>query len=171
MSVGETKHAKLCAEMARQGSWVVLSLLAISLPEETIRLCSMQRSGTYRSLVCCIVYIARERSDVQHTVKCRASYLSFSTEHAWQQLGRLIGYLQRTLGYGVQVQRSQPGTSLCEKLAESGNQIPIACIATIYIKHILDFLLETEVEALYESWQLGHETDQDWTLEASWCTR
>ena len=145
------------------------------------------------------------RSDVQHTVKCLASYLSAPTQHAWTQLGRLIGYLQRTVGYGVQMQCTQPGMSLFEKLADSGKQnsefsclvesfsdsdwqggkdlrstssaahyingnlihsssrtqhvvslssteaeyyaMTSTCIDTIYVKHILEFLLSREVEA------------------------
>ena len=67
-------------------------------------------SGTYRSLVSCILYLSHERLDVQHRIKCLASYLSSPTQHAWTQLGRVIGYLLRTSGYGVQMMRgTQPG--------------------------------------------------------------
>ena len=209
---GETKHVKQCVDMfkkANKGKHARLHCTpamshAFSGRDDT-PLLSAELSGTYRSLVGCILYLSHERSDVQHTVKCLASYLSAPTEHAWAQLGRLIGYLQRTVGYGVQMQITRPGVSLFEKLADSdkpvgehqclvesfsdsdwqggkdlrstssaahyvnGNLIHSSsrtqhvvslssteseyyamtstCIDTIYIKHILEFLLDKEVEA------------------------
>ena len=223
---GETKHVKQCVDMlkkANKGKQARLHCTpamshAFSGRDDS-PLLDEALSGTYRSLVGCILYLSHERSDVQHTVKCLASYLSSPTEHAWTQLGRLIGYLHRTVGYGVQMQLTQPGMTLFEKLAgvgkQSGKEYPCSagagrqtdeypclvesfsdsdwqggkdlrstssaahyvngnlihsssrtqhvvslssteaeyyamtstCIDTIYIKHILEFLLDKEVDA------------------------
>ena len=126
---GETKHIKQCVAMFRKANGGKAARLhytpamghVFSGRDET-PLLGNSMSGTYRSLVGCILYLSDERSDVQHTIKCLASYLSSRTQHAWTQLGRLIGYLQRTSGYGVQMRGTQPGMSLFEKLAEAGKQ-------------------------------------------------
>ena len=123
---GETKHVKQCAEMFKKASGGVPSKMhntpaasQVFAGRDDSEKLNEEMSGAYRSLVGCILYLSHERSDVQHTVKCLASYLSSPTRHAWIQLGRLIGYLQRTAGYGVQMQCTQPGMSLFEKLSDS----------------------------------------------------
>ena len=209
---GETKHVKQCVDMFRKANGGKAARLHctpavghVFSGKDDTALLDESMSGTYRSLVGCILYLSHERSDVQHTIKCLASYLSSPTQHAWTQLGRLIGYLQRTSGYGAQMRGTQPGMSLFEKLAEAGKQnceysclvesfsdsdwqggkdlrstssaahyingnlihsssrsqhvvslssteaeyyaMTSTCIDTIYIKHILEFLLDCDVEA------------------------
>ena len=211
---GETKHVKQCVEMFKKANGGVPAKMYntpaashVFAGRDDSEGLNEEISGAYRSLVGCILFLSHERSDVQHTVKCLASYLSSPTRHAWIQLGRLIGYLQRTVGYGVQMQCTQPGTSLFEKLSDSdkcncscpclvepfsdsdwqggkdlcstssaahsnyinGNLIHSSsrtqhvvslscteaeyfamtsgCIDTIYIEHILEFLMSCEVEA------------------------
>ena len=209
---GETKHVKQCVEMFKKANGGIPAKMYntpatshVFTGRDDSEKLNEEMSGAYRSLVGCILYLSHERSDVQHTVKCLASYLSSPTRHAWIQLGRLIGYLQRTVGYGVQMQCTQPGMSLFEKLSDSdkpncscpclvesfsdsdwqggkdlrstssaahyinGNLIHSSsrtqhvvsfssteaeyyamtscCIGTIYIKHILEFLMSCEVEA------------------------
>ena len=209
---GETKHVKQCAEMFKKANGGVPAKMYNTPATSHVfpgrdgsEKLNEEMSGAYRSLAGCILYLSHERSNVQHTVKCLASYLSSPTRHAWIQLGRLIGYLQRTIGYGVQMQCTQPGMSLFEKLSDSdkpncscpclvesfsdsdwqggkdlrstssaahyinGNLIHSSsrtqhvvslssteaeyyamtscCIDTIYIKHILEFLMSREVEA------------------------
>ena len=123
---GETKHVKQCAEMFKKANGGVPAKMYntpaashVFAGRDDSEKLNEEMSGAYRSLVGCILYLSHERSDVQHTVKCLASYLSSPTRHAWIQLGRLIGYLQRTVGYGVQMQCTQPGMSLFEKLSDS----------------------------------------------------
>ena len=126
---GANKHVKQCVEMfkkANKGKQARLhctpAMSHVFSGKDDSPLLDDALSGTYRSLVGCILYLSHERSDVQHTIKCLAAYLSAPTEHAWTQLGRLIGYLHRTIGYGVQMQMTQPGMTLFEKLAGVGKQ-------------------------------------------------
>ena len=126
---GETKHVMQCAEVFKKANGRKAAKLhctpamgRVFSGRDDSALLDESMSGTYRSLGGCILYLSHERPDVQHTVKCLASYLSASTHHAWPQLGRLMGYLQRSAGYGVQMQRTQLGMSLFEKLADAGKQ-------------------------------------------------
>ena len=126
---GETKHVKQGAEMFKRANGGKAGKLHntpaashVFAGRDDSELLDESMSGAYRSLVGCILYLSHDRSDVQHTVKCLASYLSSPTKHAWTQLGRLIGYLQHTAGYGVQMQCTQPGMSLFEKLADADQQ-------------------------------------------------
>ena len=45
----------------------------------------------------CVFQMKGQMCNIQSA--CLAAYLSAPTEHAWAQLGRLIGYLHKTVGY------------------------------------------------------------------------
>ena len=109
--------------VVKQQSCITLQQQAMFLLDKMVPKCWTSHCLELIDLLqVCILNLSHERLDVQHTVKCLASYLSSPTKHAWTHLGRLIGYLQRTAGSGVQTQCTQPGMSLFEKLADSDKQ-------------------------------------------------
>ena len=71
----------------------------------------------FRSILGAMLYVSHERSDIQFTTKCLASYLKAPTKNSWQYLSRLLGYLKGTSNYGVCMVSTNPGVSLFEKLS------------------------------------------------------
>ena len=75
-----------------------------------------RKSEVYRKAVGLILYVSSDRPDVQYGVKLLSSAMSKPTVLFWKGLIRLSNYLLSTVGYAVQIKKTQPGdTWLYEK--------------------------------------------------------
>ena len=70
----------------------------------------------YRSLVGLAMYVSQQRFDIQFSVKTLASSLRSSTTAAWNELGRLIGYMKQTESFSLEMQKTVRGCSFLETL-------------------------------------------------------
>ena len=75
--------------------------------------------GLYRSLVGCGIYLSQERLDVSYTVKELAATMSCPTSASLKKLGKLIGYLKRTMGQHSLLELREPGHGLVHKSFET----------------------------------------------------
>ena len=80
------------------------------------KLLSETMAAEYRSLVGTAMYVSQQRFDIQFTVKTLASSLKSPTVSAWQELGRLVGYLKQTECFSLDMQKTVKGCSFLSGL-------------------------------------------------------
>lgn len=74
------------------------------------------KAAAFRSILGALLCISHERADIQYCTKSLASYLKSPTDHSWDALGRLLGYLNATQHFATVLSKTTPGTSLFQRL-------------------------------------------------------
>ena len=91
---------------------------------------SDQMAEQYRSLVGIAMYVSQERFDLQFATKTLASSLKTPTVKAWQELGRLVGYMKYSETFALRMKKTQKGSSFLESHRNAYNHCDENCIET-----------------------------------------
>ena len=88
------------------------------------------QANEFRSLVGIAMYVSQERFDVQFATKNLASSLKSPTQKAWQDLGRLIGYMKFSENFALKMKRTTKGCSFFESNNQVDSRERLNCVET-----------------------------------------